>query len=305
MGVHKWKVEYAQRAGGGRAMCRDTDCLVRHEQGGVRAIEKGALRIGRRVLLESSSENPSVVMMWHHAQCIFNTFKRSRKDTRIIQSIEDLEGFESIDQEDQDWLRRILAGAERRGGAGGPPTKGMGGGAGPARLTPDKRKAPDSRDPEFVMPKTKELKLGQRADHKVRKGDRVWTFCRVRPPALPDGSRPPAAMEFAVKSAKAELAEVVEEPCDGSVVLSFESAEHEKERIEMFNTKRGKRLKGWLRFPRYFEGKKQKLPLNWIQWQRAPPRLCGCTRQEWGHSCVDCGASCTRGSSTKVYGVCN
>ncbi|CAE7524611.1 Herc4 [Symbiodinium sp. KB8] len=48
--LHKWKVDYAARAGGGRAMCRDSQCLERCEQAGVAVIEKGALRIGRRVL---------------------------------------------------------------------------------------------------------------------------------------------------------------------------------------------------------------------------------------------------------------
>eukprot|EP00435_Cladocopium_sp_Y103_P010132 s6430_g2.t1 len=30
--LHKWVVDYASRGGGGRAMCRDKDCLERRDQ---------------------------------------------------------------------------------------------------------------------------------------------------------------------------------------------------------------------------------------------------------------------------------
>merc|ERR1719171_1376053 len=71
--LHKWKVDYAARGGGGRAQCRDSDCLERHDQGGVRTIEKGCLRIGRRVLMEQDQDGNGGTMhiMWHHARCIF------------------------------------------------------------------------------------------------------------------------------------------------------------------------------------------------------------------------------------------
>ena len=39
------QVDYAARGGGGRAQCRDTDCLERHNQGGVRTIEKGRKKL--------------------------------------------------------------------------------------------------------------------------------------------------------------------------------------------------------------------------------------------------------------------
>ncbi|CAE7228799.1 unnamed protein product [Symbiodinium necroappetens] len=58
--LHKWKVDYAARAGGGRAMCRDSQCLERCEQAGVAVIEKGALRIGRRVL----NKEGDIMILW-------------------------------------------------------------------------------------------------------------------------------------------------------------------------------------------------------------------------------------------------
>jgi len=283
---YKWKVEYAGRGGAGKAMCRDSDCLERHRQDGVRSIEKGELRIGRRVLLDKESK---VVMMWHHARCIFNTFLRSRKNTRVIESPEDLEGFEKVEPEDQDFLRRIIAGQEDVRKAQRPRT-------GP-RTTPQKRGPdPDAETPAEKRQKEKEKKV------EIKKGMRCWTFCRVRP--APGAGAGDAAVEFAVKSPKPELGVVVEEARDGNFIIQFESAEHEKERLEKFQNKRC-RIKAWLRYPRVYEGKKQRIPSNWIQWSRPPPRLCSCAKQEWAHDCPCTGISCTRGTKTAVWGVCN
>merc|ERR1719271_1651833 len=112
--LHKWKVDYAPRGGGGRAQCRDKDCLERADQGGVRTIEKGCLRIARRVLMEQDSDGNggTVHLMWHHARCIFNTFLRARKNTRTIESELDMEGFDELKHEDKEMLRRIIDGNE-------------------------------------------------------------------------------------------------------------------------------------------------------------------------------------------------
>jgi len=283
---YKWKVDYATRGGGGTAMCRDTDCLERHRQDGVRSIAKGELRIGRRVLLEKEGK---VVIMWHHARCMFNTFLRSRKNTRIIESPEDLEGFEKIEPEDQDFLRRIIAGSEdvrkvQRTRTG-------------PRSTPEKR----GPDLDAETPAAKRLKE-EKKKVELKKGDRCWTYCRVRPAA---GAGDGAAVEFAVKSPKPELGTVVEEARDGNFVIQFESAEHEKERLERYQNKKLRRQKAWLRYPRIFEGKKQRIPSSWVQWNRPPPRMCSCIKQEWSHDCPCTGIACTRGTKTAVWGVCN
>lgn len=283
---YKWKVDYAGRGGAGKAMCRDSDCLERHRQDGVRSIEKGELRIGRRVLVENR-----VVVMWHHARCIFNTFLRSKKSTRVIESPEDLEGFEKVEPDDQDFLRRIIAGQEDVRKAQRTRT-------GP-RSTPEKKRGPN---PDAETPAAKRQK-DDKEKMEFKKGDRCWTFCRVRPAAGAGAGA--AAVEFAVKSPKPELGMVVEEARDGNFIIQFESAEHEKERLEKFGQKKFKKMKAWLRYPRIYEGKKQRIPSNWIQWSRPPPRLCSCTRQEWSHDCPCTGIACTRGTKTAVWGVCN
>eukprot|EP00931_Biecheleriopsis_adriatica_P007261 TRINITY_DN108569_c0_g1_i1.p1 TRINITY_DN108569_c0_g1~~TRINITY_DN108569_c0_g1_i1.p1 ORF type:complete len:520 (-),score=141.82 TRINITY_DN108569_c0_g1_i1:187-1719(-) len=283
----KWKVDYATRGGGGRAQCRDMDCLMRHEQGGAKTIEKGELRIGRRVLIEKEDTDGQLVIFWYHARCIFNTFLRARQNTRTIKAPEEIEGFADIDPADQELLRNIIAGNEDVRAANARTTG--------SRSTPAKRNAPV----DIETPANKRLKIDMKDRAPLRKGDRVWTHCRVRPQA-PEGAPPGAVLEVAIKSPKPELGMLIEEPQDGCAIVQFESAEHEKERLELFAKR--KRLRAWTRYPRVFEGKKQRIPLNWIQHSRPPPKLCGCNKQAWSHYC-DCGIACTRGATKKVFGV--
>eukprot|EP00933_Yihiella_yeosuensis_P021489 TRINITY_DN169_c0_g1_i2.p1 TRINITY_DN169_c0_g1~~TRINITY_DN169_c0_g1_i2.p1 ORF type:complete len:495 (-),score=133.89 TRINITY_DN169_c0_g1_i2:27-1511(-) len=286
--VYKWKADYAARAGGGRAMCRDQDCLERHEQAGVRTIEKGELRIGRRVLMDKDGkgEGGQMHIMWYHARCIFNTFLRSRKATRVIESPEDIEGFSELRTEDQELLRNIIAGNEDLRKARFRTNDG-------ATTTPAKRGVgADAYTPAAKRAKEQKLIL--------TKGARCWTYCRVRP-KIPE--RPGEIVDIAVRSAKPELGQVVEEEKDGSFIIQFESTEHEKERVERMQMRRYRRITGWLRYPRVFEGKKQRIPATWIQWNRKPPALCSCKKQEWGHTCVNSGISCTRGARSSVWGI--
>eukprot|EP00927_Polykrikos_kofoidii_P055785 TRINITY_DN49998_c0_g1_i1.p1 TRINITY_DN49998_c0_g1~~TRINITY_DN49998_c0_g1_i1.p1 ORF type:complete len:473 (+),score=94.10 TRINITY_DN49998_c0_g1_i1:116-1534(+) len=288
--LYKWRIEYAQRAGGGRAMCRDDRCLEKSEQAGVKTIEKGALRICRRVFMERDN---SVLILWYHARCIFNTFGRAKKDTRVIQSTDDLEGFADIRYEDKEYIRNLIAGTEDirgpRGGGGD-----AGGSGGPGLLSGVKRSMDRFEGPSIP----KKMKLLE--EMKLKKGDRVWTHCRVRPKTEGDGHI--ADVIRFEKSPKQELGMIVEEPVDGQVVIQFESGEHEKERIEKYGMKRNARIRAWLAFPRHFEGKKQRVPVSWINKRRTPPRLCSCIKQDWGHNCK-CGISCGRGTVSKVFGL--
>jgi len=276
----RWKVEYAPRAGAGRAQCRDLDCLERADQNGERHIEKGALRIGRRVLMTHPREEMTV--MYYHCRCMFNTFERSRTTTRIIEHEDDLEGFENITEEQQSMIRRIIDGD--------------------ADLRTLKRKAFSSGD--FALTPKKKAKAPRFTAEQVnllKPGDRVWAHCRCK---APDLNGVPAA-EVAVKSKKLELALIVEEPKDGqSLIVQFESATDEKERSTKFELKKFRRIRGWLKYPRIFTGKKQRIPVGWIDLKRVPPRLCSCTKQCWGHDCPEHAVTCSRGTTEKVWGVC-
>jgi len=310
--IMKWKVDYASRAGGGRAMCKDNDCLERYEQGGDKLIEKGCLRIGRRVLMKGrgSDDDDVVTTMWFHARCIFNTFLRARKDTRVIQSPADIEGFDSIDPEDQEMLRIFIANNDqvrswrgRGGGVGGKAAAAAAASGAGASGAKEPRGAKRPGDASVDMSPMKVAKPPSPNDVKFKPGYRVWTYCRVKPPPPPPGSPAVPAAAFGVKSPRSELGMIVDEEKDGCFVIQFESAEHEKERLEKFQSPKAVKIRGWLRFPRVFEGKKQKIPVNWIDKNRKPPRLCTCVRQEWGHSCDLTGISCGRGVSRKVWGV--
>lgn len=289
--LHKWKVDYALRGGGGRAMCRDLDCLERHEQAGVRSIEKGALRIGRRVLMEQHGDN-QITIMWYHARCMFNTFTRARKSTRIIESTDDLEGFEALKPEDQEMLRQIIGDGRKADLKS-------------TRFAVGSDFGGQKRSIDEMFPGEPSAKRQKEEEKQsVRAGDRVWTFCRVRAEAA-------EGPVLAKKSPKPELGMVVEDPtADGNVIIQFESKEHETVRVERYTMKKFQKVKGWLRYPRIFEGKKQRLPMNWIQWKRPPPRLCGCNKQQWQHDCFDAKTgdyicnTCTRGTMpSKVFGV--
>jgi hypothetical protein len=290
--LHKWKVEYAPRGGGGRAQCKDMDCLERHDQGGSRAIEKGCLRIGRRVMIDRDRDGTGqVAIMWHHARCLFNTFLRARRTTRIIESEQDIEGFYQIALDDQNMLRKIIDGSEglrnvrfRSFGENGPTTK-----------TPQKRDAFG----EFESATKK--RRAEKEARVISKGDRVWTFFRCVPK---EGARLLPGGGASMKSEKPELAKVFEEETNGTIVVQFESEEHEKERIELYKSKKAAKIRGYLRYPRIFEGRKQRVTYSWIQVNRTPPKLCGCKRQEWGHACDCSGISCGRGGhKPMVWGV--
>jgi len=289
----KWKADYAKKGGGGRAQCRDTDCLERHEQGGVRFIEKGCLRIGRRVVMPGrDGDEGQLTMMWYHARCIFNSFTRARKATRTIEHPDDIEDFHSLRLEDQQLLRRIIEGAEDLRNAK------FGSGGGDVTTPPKRGGLFDDDTPASKRRRDKTLPP-------LKSGDRVWTFCKVRHAAMPDG--PPGILpvgELTTRSKKPELAKVVEEPKDGFIIVQFESAEHEKERVARYTQKKFKNIRGWLKYPRIFEGMKQRVSVHWIQENRLPPRLCGCSKQEWAHQSSCTGISCTRGSSSRVWGVC-
>lgn len=222
-------------------------------------------------------EEPKMTFMWYHARCMFNVFLRSRKGTRLIETEDDIEDFNLISVADQALLRRIIAGNEDLRKArfaenqfGTPLKRSLDG----LEFTPAKRRK--GKEPP-------ELKVG----------NRIWIHTRVRAP-VPKGGVPPEG-DLPVKSAKPELGMLIEEPKDGRVVVQFESAEMEKDRLEKHGQKKFKQIRGWLRYPRIFEGKKMRLPIDWIKSDRPPPNLCGCCQQSWGH--------CSRSNIVKVWGV--
>jgi len=232
-----------------------------------------------------------ISLMWYHARCIFNTFLRARKTTRTIESEIDIEGLDALTHDDQEMLRKIIDNNDSIRNVRFRSFEDN------ANRTPQKR---GIAEPVMTDAKKRRIDKERRI---LKKGDRVWTHFRCLPRDTPSSAAlPPGAGGAAMKSAKPELAMVFADPEDASIIVQFESTEHEKDRIELYKSKKGGRIRGWLRYPRIFEGRKQRVDLNWIQWKRHPPALCGCVKQEWKHAC-DCGISCGKSSVVKVWGV--
>lgn len=234
--------------------------------------------------------------MWYHARCIFNTFLRARKSTRTIEAEFDIEDFDQLRHEDKEILRRLIDRDEnlrnvrfRSFDDGGIPT-----------ITPTKRGAGGGgSDPHGTsLTGAKRRRRDGKEERVLSKGDRVWTHFRC----LPREGAAPGVVGAAVKSAKPELAMVRDDITNGHIIVQFESAEHEKERVEMYKDRRRKKIRGLLRYPRMFEGKLQRVPVTWLDMYRPPPPLCGCKQQAWGHPC-ECGISCGKGWMVKVFGV--
>ena len=102
--------------------------------------------------------------------------------------------------EDQALLRRILAGSEELKGAK------FKGGSGSGGTPPGKRGA--GPDMDGLTPAMKRRRGKEEETKILKKGDRVWTFCKVRPKEI-RGAAPVG--EISVKSEKPELAMVCEE----------------------------------------------------------------------------------------------
>lgn len=272
----------------------------------MKSIEKGELRIGRRILMEELGGEGAgrLMILWHHARCMFNVFARARKNTRVLESPDDLDGFAELQPKDQEMLRELISKLciSRGTTMKREKKKGIPGGDGGGGKTPkNKRPLITLDDNTEIKKKAKGPVDFRKEGHVPKKGDVVWTFCKVKPEELPGAAPLPS---FSMKSPKAELGQIVEEARNGSMIIQFEKANDEKARLDKREMRYAKKIMGWLRYPRSFDGKKQRIPLNWVQFDRPPPRLCSCDKQSWGHSCMPvCGLSCGRGTSSKVFGV--
>jgi hypothetical protein len=94
-------VEYAKT---GRAKCKLAKCSVEGKK-----IGTGDLRVGK-MTKNPFDEDGDLMANWYHPVCIFKSFKRARKSTKIITSSADCEGFETLKEEDQQAFLGYLSG---------------------------------------------------------------------------------------------------------------------------------------------------------------------------------------------------
>lgn len=122
MADNKYKAEYAKT---GRSSCKLKKCASKN-------IPKGSLRIGK-VKVNPFDESgglratrafscfltilPSpldtVMVEWYHPHCWFNTQKRMRKTSKKIENSADIEGFATLEGEEQQLLLDLISGMPR------------------------------------------------------------------------------------------------------------------------------------------------------------------------------------------------
>ena len=70
-------------------------------------IEKGAVRIAKLVA-NYFSDNGSDMKQYHHPLCLFESFKKARATTKVIEDPGDLEGWDSLGDEDKSPILKLI-----------------------------------------------------------------------------------------------------------------------------------------------------------------------------------------------------
>ncbi|PRP81603.1 hypothetical protein PROFUN_01110 [Planoprotostelium fungivorum] len=96
MASNTYSVEYAKSA---RSACKNNKCKKK--------IEKDAVRIAKKYPSDRFAEGGTQTD-WFHYNCIFDALKRARKDTKKIESEDDLEGFDGLADSDQALIRQCI-----------------------------------------------------------------------------------------------------------------------------------------------------------------------------------------------------
>lgn len=89
-------VEYASQ---GRAKCKS--CKTQ--------IAKSITRIGKLVPNPFSDEG-KMMKQWHHVPCIFDSLSRARATSKKIESVDDLDGFVDLKDEDKTQIQKLIEG---------------------------------------------------------------------------------------------------------------------------------------------------------------------------------------------------
>lgn len=72
-------------------------------------LPKGGLRMAK-VVPNPFTDEGGEMKQYHHASCLFETFIRARATTKIIQEDDDVEGFENLEADDKEMIRKLIKG---------------------------------------------------------------------------------------------------------------------------------------------------------------------------------------------------
>ena len=87
-------------------------------------IEKGEIRIAK--ITKNAFSDDGDMKLYHHPKCIFDTFKKARATTKIIEDPTDLEGWEDVEQKDREMILKLIKETDRGSTSSSPsktPTK--------------------------------------------------------------------------------------------------------------------------------------------------------------------------------------
>ena len=74
-------------------------------------LKRGDLRLAK--VTANPFTGDGEMKMHHHPTCLFETFKRARATTRVIEDVEDIEDFKHIKEEDKEVIRNLLKDFEK------------------------------------------------------------------------------------------------------------------------------------------------------------------------------------------------
>ena len=94
MADNKYACDYAKLGTSGCKKCKQK-------------LAKGELRIAK---LSANPFGDGDMKIYHHPKCIFETFIRARASTKIIESLDDIEGHEKLEDEDKDLINGLIKG---------------------------------------------------------------------------------------------------------------------------------------------------------------------------------------------------
>lgn len=98
MAEQRFLVEYAKRGTAGCKKCKDK-------------IVKGIVRIGK-IVPNPFSESAGEMKEWYHVKCIFEKLERARATTKKIEDLTELEGWEELQDEDKNLIKKHISGDE-------------------------------------------------------------------------------------------------------------------------------------------------------------------------------------------------
>ncbi|XP_063060071.1 DNA ligase 3 [Engraulis encrasicolus] len=95
MAEQRFCVEYAKRGTAGCKKCKDK-------------IMKGLVRIGK-IVPNPFSESAGEMKEWYHVKCMFEKLERARATTKKIEDLTELEGWEELEDDDKDLIKKHVA----------------------------------------------------------------------------------------------------------------------------------------------------------------------------------------------------